>query len=1029
MKSTRDARLAALEKERSAYSHHRQPATPSSALDAVAAATHRSSKLSSSARSDANKSADGPNPNASTRSNPFRRTHVPETARDRERRLDDERELRHIEEKRAAEDRELQRLQEEQADHEREMARNMERERILARSVTAREKIRVEAEQRQQQSMANAVRKARDAAKSATAVDAWSKLLENEKQTRSKYYETPRSLLLMLEEERTKNLQLENDYQLLLNELDVTKEAYNEKLKDLQNQREQDVRTLQKTLLEKSEECTSLTKKLGQATTKHADDVIVWSARTEKLDNQLARIQATLQETESRVLRQDKAIMELTANRKIMQEKINQRELELKKYMHLSKDKDNDWMEEKESRMRLEVKVLEVEHVVSQRDETIATQRAQIQKLNADMEKVELLRAQIDQLRQETQLVSASERTYKEELDKAEARERKAASDMETMALHQRKLLNEIDLFGARERTHLTELAELRQSESKLKDELAERMRQNQDLNNNVLILSKRERKQVGEYKALEQELAQVQRMLEDTVSKLREQRDEMADVQRRAERLALERDTETQDRQRAEEQVREHQASQQAATRRVAELEGDLEVAHKQLAELRASVKDKSHHLENKADDVSRLEREMSEQRRRIAELTASLEAEHRIKDTMKSKYADTIASLNGKLDAASKSLTDVQLELHKSQASESHLRDTLHHRERQNDTLNEKVAELTAALGQEMHDLQKLRTRKNDEMSAVHDQLAHAQATFDSESASLREALQQKSQQVVVLTEQLTQLNVVHTQLSADRNALEAQFAELQESHREQAAAVKELSAALATRDRDLELLAMRYTTTLQSVSRLEDDIKDFRKLGTLTDLSPIKPPRAKSHSPGASQPQPQPPPLPTTKTTTTTTNVFRRSVNADGDLSTTSYGRTQRQTEADVSQSIGNYDDGNSSSLGDVTRLTSNVTGLTRRLQEQVEALGVVSKTNSQEHMPLTFPQRPRTTSASISVTEETTTHTKTRSSSSAGKRSAEHDVRGRDESSVPYAWHSFDSSTGGRDNLSKPARPAK
>ncbi|ORZ37045.1 hypothetical protein BCR44DRAFT_1051279 [Catenaria anguillulae PL171] len=255
----------------------------------------------------------------------------------------------------------------------------------------------------------------------------------------------------MLEEERTKNLQLETDHQALLTELDATKRAYEAKIKDLHFARDADIKAMQRSLLDKTDESNALTKKLSAATSKHADDVLVWSSRTERLDNQVAKLQAQLSAAEGRLGKQERGLLELHTQKKSLQERVTHREQELKKLLAKLKEKDGQWLAEKEQRMKLEVKVLELEHAIAQRDETI--RKVQMEKAEARSEADNLapFKTQVEALMKEVNEKSAKESILSKELEKAQAVARRAQAEVDAASLAHRKIMHELELSKQRE--------------------------------------------------------------------------------------------------------------------------------------------------------------------------------------------------------------------------------------------------------------------------------------------------------------------------------------------------------------------------------------------------------------------------------------------------------------------------------------------------------------------------------------------------------------------------------------------------
>ncbi|KNE67632.1 hypothetical protein AMAG_12085 [Allomyces macrogynus ATCC 38327] len=706
-----------------------------------------------------------------------------------------------------------------------------------------RDRVKQDEKERRDRAVSHAVAAAREKVRKASGsggggtghLDTWNKLLEAEKQTRSKYYETPRSLLLMLEEERTKNLQLETDHQALLNELEATKRAYESKIKDLHFARDCDVQALQRSLADKTDECNSLTKKLGSATTKHADDVLVWSARTEKLDGHVAKLQATLQATEARAHKQEKALLEMHAQRKALQERVNHREIELKRWMKQLKDKDHDWLQEKEARMKLEVRVLECDHVLAQRDDTIQGLQAALQRSKTDVEALTAVQAKYELLRRDAELMETKERTLREELDKALAKERKAAVDIEQLQLQQRKFLYELDLVKTREANVARERDDARQLAARQKDEIEMLLDRQSQLLSEVDGAGKRERTLNAELETVRKKYAQAKASQAETQIKVKDLQQHGANLSARVDQLTTEHGAAVQERQQLVTEVDTLRRQLKQLEAEVQETEMLLESERRAVMDLKAVTKEKSQALKDKGHDTARLEQTVSDLKQKVAEVTAKLDQERRASQIVRDSNREELERWKSKVEVLEDNLVNSEYGARKLQDKDVQLRAAL---DRSNATVSDlqlQVARLEAELKAQRERTTETAEQKDHELDRVRTALDQVRAEADDHAQALRQVVQERQQQVRAMN---AQLDAAH----GDRDELRDRIRELEMEIKVARETADKLQSSIVGKDRDYTILEMRYKATVESMRRLEDEIKLLQRLQEQTTSATV-------------------------------------------------------------------------------------------------------------------------------------------------------------------------------------------
>ncbi|KAI9224073.1 hypothetical protein BC828DRAFT_374342 [Blastocladiella britannica] len=689
-----------------------------------------------------------------------------------------------------------------------------------------RAKVAQDSSDQRERAVARAVAAARDKARkmSVSGGNAWSNMVDTATAARGKYYETPRSLLLMLEEERTKSLQLETDHGALLAELEATKRAYESKIKDITLAREADVRSMQRSLLEKADECNALAKKLSSATSKHADDVLVWSGRAERLDGQAAKLQATLSTAEERVSRQEKALLDLHAVRKSLLEKVSHREREMKKLMSTLKAKDTDWLSEKEQRMKLEVKVLELEHAVASRDDQITSTQALLARARSEADELAPFKPQAQSLLREVAECESREKILNAELDKAHAHARRSASDLDSETLAHRKVLHELELSRQREASRAAELDETREREIKARAEVDVLLDRQSAMMQDASAASARERKLSSDVDDLSRALASNKAKRNDLEKKLEVMSIRVVTLEAAEEKWGREKQALLKENRQVHNAFEAKERDLQDVERLLQETELLLDSERRAVVELKAAAKDRIMELADRATALVRLEEQVAQLKGNLTAARRATDDAQQAAESERERWVRNSEHLQARIEVLEDALVNAETRAQKLAATEETLRETVANAEQETHALHARIDGMHDDIGTEQASRAEDRERAAAEAKRVKEAYEHAMVEQANRISDLEHAVTQRDARMMALAAQIETARKERDDFQRRADTYENDARSLRNE-------LEGTQATLVTRDADLSVQRLQLEASAKAVRRLDDEVRRLR------------------------------------------------------------------------------------------------------------------------------------------------------------------------------------------------------
>ncbi|KAJ1566479.1 hypothetical protein HK405_009662 [Cladochytrium tenue] len=264
-----------------------------------------------------------------------------------------------------------------------------------------------------------------DSKKRSTSADAWKQLVTKEAKSRAKYHVSEATLYGLLEEERERRASLEADYHKLLAEVQALQTSHQQELRTAVRRVEADLRSLQKALILKTEECSLAQRDAAQHLARLDRDAAANAAVQARLEGQLDDARSALRDAHARFDQQQAAAAaDLVRARAEAADRLAERDAA-----------DAAAAAERDSRARAEQAIAALHAAAAQRDDDLARVRSNAaQRATADAEELARARARAADAESRAADLAVREQAFLDELDAAAARERALARRADDIA-------------------------------------------------------------------------------------------------------------------------------------------------------------------------------------------------------------------------------------------------------------------------------------------------------------------------------------------------------------------------------------------------------------------------------------------------------------------------------------------------------------------------------------------------------------------------------------------------------------------
>ncbi|KAI9091529.1 hypothetical protein DFS34DRAFT_635001 [Phlyctochytrium arcticum] len=619
--------------------------------------------------------------------------------------------------------------------------------------------------------------------------DAWKRLITKEQRARAKYYGTDKTLIVLLEEERSRFVQLETNYHKLLGEVQSLQASHMQELRNTERKHASECQVLRKEVTFRTEEAASTRHELERWQQKYRKESSVWLGTNERLEEGVHRFQKQVTEYQHRAAAQEKLYLELEAERRKVGEQLSSKEAEMRKALQMLQSIETDRAADKTRINQLEGQTTQLGRLVAQRNEEAKDLRNALQRKDSEIEDLQQTRRSYHDLRKEHEKVTAREQQHVAEIDKLNAQERSLKSDLQTLSAQQLQYSHDVERLTSIQKGYIDDIEHFKTLEQKLRHEIKEMgVRHGQQMEE-ISQMDAQCRKHRHDNTRLTQDLVELRTVAGD----LRTQIEASAkEIQRlRANEEVLQREKEELIKQRVQ-ATRERQAQQQ---------------------------------------EVVDLTSAMNDTKRRLEQETAE-------KHQMKIQNKERLLSVAEKISDLQAALSETQSQLQEFRETEASLRkaarersDIIQNQELQIEDLQSNMSKIFTQLKADQQSHDAFKEKKKDEIIAVHEKFTAAKAAMEVEVSALRTQISQKSAQMSSMNNEISRLRIEASEATAERFRINGRISELSAAESSYQRQIKFLQATVSQKDQEISVLGIKHQSLAQQLKGLQDEINIYR------------------------------------------------------------------------------------------------------------------------------------------------------------------------------------------------------
>ncbi|KAH6570758.1 hypothetical protein BASA62_004173 [Batrachochytrium salamandrivorans] len=617
-------------------------------------------------------------------------------------------------------------------------------------------------------------------------LDAFSKLIAKDQKSRAKFLVSERALL---EEERTRYMNLEDAYTKLLSQVQHLQQSHLQDLRNTESRYHTSSSTLQKALVLKSEDTVTLSHKLADVQSRYERDTHDWEQQRLTLTTRIDLTDKTQREMEATLRDRDGKLTELHRLRKDLAERVATREQELVKYAKALRDREGDWIKEKEAHTKAEVRVLKLEETLTETNAEASRIKIMLEAKLIEVEELGKTKSLLSDARREVEDLSRREKTHLSEIDQATARERTLLGEIEGLSSLQRQYVQEISRLTSKQNSLMQDLELVKSFESKLRQELDDTLMKNSQQVQDLGDLEKQARQFQNDGARLLRDVSELESILQDA----------------RVHNQSLEKD------------LQQHQMANES-------LKADKDA----LIIQNERIESERNNLQREVDDLSV----------QVNELARRFEAELNAKAEMRQQNKDKLMGVSLRISELQSTLSETQVQLEDLRENESTLRQTVRQREEtirsQTQSIVDaqtKLADLQSQVSKDNQEFDAYKAKKREEILSIQEKLGNSKTSLEHEVGSLRSQLQQKLLQISNLSEEASKTKAELSELSADRFSLDTRVSELLASEASYQRQISNLQASVNQKGQEAARMVAKHRGLADQMRRLEDEIQAYR------------------------------------------------------------------------------------------------------------------------------------------------------------------------------------------------------
>lgn len=533
----------------------------------------------------------------------------------------------------------------------------------------------------------------------------------------------------------------------------------------------------------------SLSNKLASSDGRYERDNREWQKERISLVAHVETLSTASAEQINKIADREKRLAEMNKLRKELAERIALREQDLIKYGKALRDREADYDSEKETRLKLEAKVQNLELHQAERDSQFRDLQTQLHKKILETEELAGLKIVFSEAKRDIEDFTRREKYYNTEIEQMANRERKLFSQLEELTASERKYSQELGRLGDRQAALVKDLEERQVREERMSRDLHESQTKNVQ--------------QDSELAKYEKQLRQAQL---DTSKLLQEYSNLQATIQ-------------------------ESQMANQNLTK-------DLLIARNNEEVLQKERDNALSKIVTLSKDLGSKQRECEEQKEEIRQLAERLELEKQQQNELRQQSKEKFGVVTTKITELQDTLVETQTQLADLRANEKNMRGTLRQKEdalkAQTVVLSDaeiKIQELLSSSAKEAIEFEQFKNKKRDEILAIQDKYTQAKQSMDSEVTQLRHQLQQKHTQYNTLSEDFSELKTLVAELAAVKLSLENKLTELSANDSSQQRQIANLTTTINQKNQEIARLSTKHATLVDQTKRLDDELNVYR------------------------------------------------------------------------------------------------------------------------------------------------------------------------------------------------------
>lgn len=278
----------------------------------------------------------------------------------------------------------------------------------------------------------------------------------------TQFYDS-KNLVNSLENERDRYLKLEEEYRRFAKEAHRERERLAQEIRLLQDDSSTDIVSLQKALMHKQDEYLEVCRRFEEEKMKSDESVTLLRNDREKLGQELARMRHALTEADTSMKEQKQFVTKVLSEKKRMADQLAVQVADTKKAQEQLKEREANWLAEKEMRMQLDVHIIQLQHTLAQREDECKELRNQSARKDAEISDLRRLQFTVEQLQKRIVEHKEKEAKLQETIEGHVARERQMVMDQQDLERQEKRHAEDLHRLSLQENAKVLEVEKLKQ--------------------------------------------------------------------------------------------------------------------------------------------------------------------------------------------------------------------------------------------------------------------------------------------------------------------------------------------------------------------------------------------------------------------------------------------------------------------------------------------------------------------------------------------------------------------------------------